>query len=69
MLSFPLSISDIGLWLAVTAIMLLATSEIINSSPNLLATILVDGKRLRYAAVGCGLGFAVTLALRIFNPF
>jgi ABC-type nitrate/sulfonate/bicarbonate transport system permease component len=65
----PLSLSDISLWLAVTAIILLITSELIISSPGISARILIEKKRLRLAAVGCGLAFLVTVVMRIFQPF
>ena len=64
---FPLSLSDIGLWLAVTAIILLITSELISSSPEYSARILIEKKPLRVAAVGCGLAFLVTVGIRIYQ--
>ena len=63
---FPLSLSDIGLWLAVTAIILLITSELLYSLPEFSAHIVVDKKRFRLVALGCGLGFLVTVVLRVF---
>ena len=62
---FPLSLSDISLWLAVTAIILLTTSELLYSSPDFSARIAVDRQFLRMAAIGCGLGFLVTVVMRI----
>jgi hypothetical protein len=66
---FPLSLSDISLWLAVTAIILLITSELLYSLPEISARIMIDKKRLRLAALGVGLGFLVTVAMRVFQPF
>jgi hypothetical protein len=66
---FALSLSDISLWLAFTAILLLVASELIRSLPEYSGRILVDKTRLRLGAFGCGLGFLVTVALRVFTPF
>lgn len=66
---FPLSLSDISLWLAVTAIILLITSELFYSLPDISARLVIDKKRFRLAALGCGLGFLVTVVLRFFQPF
>ena len=66
---FPLTLSDISLWLAVTAIILLITSELLYSSPKYSARIMIDKKRLRLVALGLGLGFLVTVVMRVFQPF
>jgi len=65
---FPLSISDIGLWLAVTAIILLVTSELLSSSSGRLGNVAVEKKRLRIAALALGLGFMATVVMRVFQP-
>ncbi|MCJ7470942.1 hypothetical protein MUO74_10725 [Candidatus Bathyarchaeota archaeon] len=65
---FPLSISDIGLWLAVTAIILLVTSELLSSSTGKLGNVAVEKKRLRIAALALGLGFMATVVMRVFQP-
>jgi hypothetical protein len=65
---FPLSISDIGLWLAVTAIILLVTSELLSSSTGRLGNVAVEKKRLRIAALALGLGFMATVVMRVFQP-
>lgn len=62
---FPLSIYDISLWLAVTAIILLITSELLYSSPGYAARIVLDKRLLRLCAIGCGLGFLVTVVIRV----
>ncbi|MCW3995061.1 MAG: hypothetical protein NWE98_02785 [Candidatus Bathyarchaeota archaeon] len=62
---FPLTIPDISLWLAVTAIILLVASELIFSFPEYSSRITLDKKLLRYCAVGCGLGFCVTVLMRM----
>ncbi len=66
---FALTASDISLWLAVTAIILLITSELLYSSPEYSARIRFEKKRLRLVALGCGLAFLVTVVMRIFQPF
>ena len=67
-LHFPLSISDIGLWLAVTAIILLITSEILTSSTGRLGNIAIQKQRLRLAALAVGIAFMATVVLRIIQP-
>jgi len=51
--------------LAVMAIILLVTSELLYSSPGYAARIALDKRLLRYCAVGCGLGFFVTVVMRV----
>ena len=64
---FPLSSSDISLWLAVTAIILLTTSELLYSLPEYSARIGVNRQFLRMAAIGCGLGILVTVVMRVMG--
>ncbi len=61
---FPLSISDVSLWLAVMAIILTITSELLYTSPGYSARLVIDKRFLRMVAVGCGLGFLVTVLMR-----
>jgi hypothetical protein len=61
-MNFPLSIPDISLWLAVTAIILLITSELLYSSS--MSRIVLDKKLLRMLAIGCGFGFLFTVLMR-----
>jgi hypothetical protein len=61
---FPLSVSDLGLWLAVTAIILLITSELLYSSPSYASRILLDRRLLRLLAIGCGFGFLFIVLMR-----
>ena len=64
-MDFPLSFWDISLWLAVTAIILLATSELL--SPHYGKTsILIENRRLRTVALTVGLLFMFTLFIRIY---
>jgi len=63
---FPLSFWDISLWLAVTAIILLATSELV--SPYYGKTnLLINKKRLRGAALLLGTLFMITVLIRIYE--
>ena len=65
-MQFPLSLWDISLWLAVTAIILLVTSELI--SPHYGKTsILIRKKRLRNVALTVSILFLVTVAIRIYE--
>jgi len=68
-MNFPLSLLDIGLWLAATAMILLITSELLFTMPHYAAHVRVEKKRLRLVALGCGLGFMVTVVMRILTPF
>ena len=66
---FPLSISDISLWLAIMAIILLITSELLSATTEYAGNILIEKKRLRLAALALGIGFMITVIIRIFYPF
>jgi hypothetical protein len=67
-MAFPLSASDIGLWLAVNAIMLLVTSELLSSSVGMLGSVIIDKRRFRLAALALGIGFMATVVMRVFRP-
>jgi hypothetical protein len=63
-MDFPLGFWDISLWLAITAIILLVTSELI--SPYYGKTnLVVNKKRLRNAALAVSTLFLITVAVRI----
>jgi hypothetical protein len=65
-LSIPLSFWDLSLWLAVTAIILLITSELI--SPYYGKTnILINKKRLKNVALTMAILFLITVAIRIYG--
>jgi len=68
-MNFPLSISDVSLWLAVMAIILLITSELISSSTEYSRNIVIERKRLRLVALALGTGFMITVIMRVFQPF
>lgn len=62
---FPLTFWDVSLWLAVTAIILLATSELI--SPRYGKTsLIIEKRRLRQAALLLGILFMLTTVIRIY---
>jgi len=65
-MSFPLSFWDISLLLAVTAIILLITSELV--SPYYGGTnLIINKKRLRNTALAFSIVFLITVAIRIFS--
>jgi hypothetical protein len=65
-MDFPLSFWDISLWSAVTAIILLITSELV--SPYYGKTrLLINKKRLKNAALAMSILFLVTVAIRIYG--
>jgi hypothetical protein len=62
----PLSFWDVSLWLAVTAITLLITAELI--SPYYGQTNLhINKKKLKNAALTTGILFLITVAIRIYG--
>ena len=66
-MELPLSISDIGLWLAATAIILLITSELLSSSSTTSRNIAINRKLFRQVALTLGIGFMATVVLRVFQ--
>ena len=68
-MNFPMTMSDISLWLAVMAIILLITSELISSATGYAGNIVLEKKRLRLIALGLGSGFIITVIMRVFQPF
>jgi hypothetical protein len=63
-LVFPLSLGDVSLLLAVTAIVLLVTSEILSPYYGA-ANLKINKKRLRNSAMTTSILFLVTVAIRI----
>jgi len=62
----PLSFWDLSLWIAVTAIILLVTSELL--SPYYGRTsIVVNKKRLRMVALSLGILFMITVFIRVYE--
>jgi len=65
-MSFPLMFSDLSLLLAVTAIILLITSELLSPSYGN-TNIYINNKRLKNAAVVVSILFLITVAIKIIN--
>jgi len=63
---FPLTFWDIGLWIAVVTVILLATAAIISSYYGE-ATIFIEKNRLETAALILGLLFIFTVAVRVYQ--
>jgi len=62
--TFPKELWEISFLLAAIAIVLLVSSELLSSYSGKI-TVLVNKKRLRFAAVGVTIAFLVTVALKI----
>ena len=60
---FPLSLSEVSMWLAAMTLILLVTSELLYSLPEYSSRVVIDKKLLRLVALGCGIGFLATIAL------
>ena len=67
-MQFPLSMSDISLWIAFTAIILLITSELLTSYSEQFGDFAIDKTRLRLVALGLGAAFMVAVLLRAITP-
>ena len=65
-MQFPLSPSDISLWIAVMAMILLVASELLVSEH--FGYFLINKTRLRQAAIVLGAAFIGTVILRILSP-
>ena len=65
-MAFPLGLWDLSLWTAITAIILLATSELL--SPYYGRTrLMINRRRLRIVALLVALIFLATVAYRIYG--
>lgn len=62
-MNLPFSFTEIHIWLAFSAIVLLFTSEVITHYKGL--TFILNKKRFRFAALVLGILFAITIVLRI----
>jgi hypothetical protein len=65
-MQIPLDFWNVSLWLAVTAIILLITAQLISAYEGP-ATLTVDKKRLRNATLIIGILFLATVAIRIYG--
>jgi len=57
---------NISLWLAVSGIILLITAQLVSAYDGK-ATLLIDQRKLKTAAVIMGILFLVTVAIRIYG--
>jgi hypothetical protein len=65
-MTFPLGLWDISLWLAITAIIVLITSEML--SPHYgKVNIRINRKRLQNAALAVSMLFLITVAIKIID--
>ena len=62
----PFTFWSISLWLAVTAIILLVTAQLVSSYDGP-ATLLIDTKKLKQFAFILGLLFILTIAIQIYQ--
>jgi hypothetical protein len=67
-MQFPLSFWDISLWLAVTALILLVTLELISQS-YLKSKIPISKKNLRIVTYSVGILFLITVIIRFYEIF
>jgi hypothetical protein len=67
-MNFPLTIWDISLWIAVMAIILLVTSELMAPYSDYFGDFVIEKKRLRLVALFLGIAFMATVLLRVVMP-
>lgn len=65
---FPLGLWDISLWIAVTAILLLITSELLAPYSDYFGDFVIDKTRIRLAALLLGATFMITVLIRVVMP-
>jgi hypothetical protein len=65
-MQFPLDFGNVSIWLAVTAIILLITAQLASAYEGP-ATLAIDKKILRNAALATGILFLITVAIRIYG--
>jgi hypothetical protein len=65
-MTFPLGLWDISLWLAITAVILLITSEMLSPHYGRI-NMRIDRKKLKNAALTVSVLFLVTVAIKIIN--
>jgi len=65
-MTFPLGLLDISLWLAIAAIMLLITSQMLSPRYSKI-NILIDRKKLKNVAYAVSILFLATIAIRIIS--
>ena len=65
-MQIPLDFWNISLWLAVSGIILLITAQLVSAYDGK-ATLLIDQRKLKTAAVIIGILFLATIAIRIYG--
>ena len=65
-MQFPFDFWNISLWFAVSGIILLITAQLVSAYDGK-ATLLIDQRKLKTAAVIMGILFLVTVAIRIYG--
>jgi hypothetical protein len=65
-MQIPFDFWNVSLWLAVTGIILLITAQLASAYDGK-ATIVIDQKKLKAAALVIGVLFLVTVAIRIYG--
>ena len=65
-MQFPFDFWNISLWLAVSGIILLITAQLASAYDGK-ATLLIDQRKLKTAAVIMGVLFLATVAIRIYG--
>lgn len=65
-MQFPLSLTDLSLWFAVTSIILITTAEFILPYYGKI-NLLIDKSRFRTAAIALGILFLLTALIDIFE--
>jgi hypothetical protein len=65
-MQIPLDFWNISLWLAVSGIILLITAQLVSAYDGK-ATLLIDQRKLKTAAVIMGILFLATVAIRIYG--
>ena len=65
-MTFPLGLWDISLWLAITAVILLITSEMLSPYYGKV-NIRIDRKKLKNVALAVSILFLITVAIKIIN--
>jgi len=65
-MQIPLDFWNVSLWFAVTSIILLITAQLVSAYDGN-ASLLIDQRKLKTAALVVGLLFLLTVAMRIYG--
>lgn len=68
LMEFPLSLWDVSLWIAITAIILLVTSELLAPYSDYFGDFVIEKTRLRITALVLGAAFMITVLMRAVMP-